>query len=244
MAEPDPHAIRRVLIIGDSNCLPRREGKYRHSWVSLLKQALAGDDIIVLADGSRTTEYLALNPRTRPDGKIDYDPSSLEMFDPAIVILNLGIVDCAPRLFTRNESRVLGLLPTPLRKTAIATARWLRSRTARRVYVHRGAFEHNVRQYLDRCSAVPVEKIIIIGIPSPDARCTRKNPGIRQAVADYNAILARLAAGRPWAVLVDPLHPEQEISELYTEDGYHLSTRGHVIVFEALARALGLPAAR
>jgi acyl-CoA thioesterase I len=236
--------MRRVLIIGDSNCLPRRDGKYRDSWVSLLKRAMAGDDLIVLADGSRTTEYLVLNPLVRPDGEIDYDPSSLEMFDPAIVILNLGIVDCAPRLFTRNESRVLSLLPAPLRKTAIATAKLLRGRTPRRVYVPRRAFENHVRQYLDRCAAVPVEKLIFIGIPTPDARCTRKNPAISHAVADYNAILARLAASRPWAVLVDPLHPEQEVSALYTEDGYHLSPRGHVIVYEAIARALGLPAAR
>ena len=104
----------RILIVGDSNCLPRREGKYKDSWIYLLKQAYPTADFIVLADGSRTTEYLAQHPRKRPDGSIEYDPSSLEIYDPAVVILNLGIVDCAPRMFRKIESQVIGRLPNSL----------------------------------------------------------------------------------------------------------------------------------
>lgn len=229
----------RVLIVGDSNCLPRREGKYEDSWIYRLKQANPTADFIVLADGSRTTEYLATHPRKRPDGSIEYDPSSLETYDPTVVILNLGIVDCAPRLFSKIESQVISRLPEILRAGIIAAAKRFRRRRVTRVYVSHAAFEANVHQYLARCSASGVKRVIIIGIPTPDSRGVSKNALLPQAVAAYNATWARLASGRAGVTFLDPLHPEQPVSRLYEADGYHLSPYGHGAVFRAIEEALG-----
>ena len=232
---PEP---RRVLIVGDSNCLPRRDGKYRGSWVQLLKRTLPDVDFIVLADGSRSTEYLAQNPRVQPDGRIEYDPSSLEMYEPSVVIINLGIVDCAPRLFRKVESQIIGRLPPRLQQAVIALAKRLRRRRVDRTYVSQAAFEANARQYLARCVTAGVDQVIIVGIPTPDARGVRINPLIRQAAAAYNSILARLAAGTKGAIFLDPLHPEQDVSVLYDADGYHLSPHGHAVVFREIATAM------
>ena len=237
-SEPDHAQPRRILIVGDSNCLPRRDVKYRASWIYLLKQSLPGDDFIVLADGGRTTEFLAQNPKVHPDGGIEYDPSSLEIYEPSIVILNLGIVDCAPRMFRKIESQVIGRLPNSLMKLVIAIARKLRRRRLDRTYVSTTAFEANAHQYLDRCVAAGVEHMIIIGIPTADLRGMRKNPLLRQADATSNSIWARLASEIKGAIFLDPLHPAQDISILYEADGYHLSLHGHLVLFRTIAAAL------
>jgi len=237
------HPARRVLIIGDSNCLPRPPGKYADSWIYLLKQAMPQVDFVILADGSRTTEYLAIYPRRRPDGTLEYDPANLEIYEPRIVICNLGIVDCAPRLFTKFESRFLSTIPTQLRTVLIAATKRIRRRTSLRAYVRLPAFEHNVRQYLARCRASGVGKVILIGIPTPDIRGTRRNPTIREAVAQYNAVLAGFSRQDERVVFIDPLQPEQDVSRLYVDDGYHLSIAGHRRLYCALAKVLGLESA-
>jgi len=239
--EPDPKPgveARRVLIIGDSNCLARPNGRYRQTWVYYLKQSLVGVDVILLAENSRTTEYLVLYPVRRPDGSVEYDPTSLEMYEPNWVIVNLGFVDCSPRLFSRGENQILARLPASARKAVISACKRLRRPSTSRAYVKPTAFEANVRQYLERCGSAGVEGVVLIGILSPNDGYRRKNPGIQRSVEEYNAILARLGRAYPKVYFIDPLHPEQRESPLYVEDGYHLSAYGHRLLHHCLMKTL------
>lgn len=228
----------RVLVIGDSNIYPRRGDRYQDMWVARLKRVMSHADFIVLEAGGRTTEFLVLYPQEMADGTIEYSPSSLEAFEPHLVIVQLGIVDCAPRYFRRFESKVIGNLPAVVRKPMIALAKKIRSRRHDRAYVSAPAFEANVSRYLERCERAQVARVILIGIPLPDMRGLGHNPQLKVAVENYNRILARLAAARAKVDFIDPLRPEAAESALYVEDGYHLSPHGHAVVFGAISDVL------
>ncbi len=230
---------RRILIIGDSTASPRLTVKYRDTWACKLKNVMPDDDFIVLVDGGRTTKFLAINPTKCPNGTIGYDPYPLEIFEPNVIILNIGIVDCAPRLFSRRESYFVDRMPERLRKILIFLAKRLRTRTDLRAYVDPREFEANVRQYLERCRNEKIEHFIIIGIPTPDERTLVKNPRLSDAAARYNAIYKRLCMDFNFVTFIDPLHPNESVSSLYLEDGYHLSSYGHSHVYDAIVTVLG-----
>lgn len=233
---------RRMLIVGDSLAAPRLTLKYRDTWVCRLKDVFPDHDIIALVDGGRTTKFLALNPTRNSDGTIEYDRYSLELFEPSIVIISLGIVDCAPRLFSRRESFFVDRIPRRLRTALVVAVKRLRSRATSRAYVSAREFEENVRQYLERCRDLQVDRVIVIGIATPDTRGLSSNAGLGEAAARYNEIYKRLCDEFSFARFVDPLQPREEISPLYVEDGYHLSVQGHAAVYHSVAAAVGLGA--
>ncbi len=238
MASVSNRAGRRLLIIGDSTADPRREVQYRDTWICLLKAALPNVDVIPLLDGGRTTDYLCLYPRSRPDGSVEYDPCTLETFEPEIVVLNLGIVDCAPRLFSYRESYFLERMPQRLRGWIIAAAKRVRTRNDKRAYVDAGRFEKNLRQYFERCKVARVERLVVIGILYPDGRAVASNPGLTEAVSRYNAIYRRLCKEYDFAVFVEPLREQQDGSHVFIEDGYHPSAGGHAAIFQSVAQIL------
>jgi lysophospholipase L1-like esterase len=237
MVSADAAERRRVLVIGDSTTEPRFDLKYRDTWLCRLKDGLAAADVIALVSGGRTTAYLA-QATLAPGTATPYDPHNLETFEPHTVVLNLGIVDCAPRLFTRGESFVVGKLPGGVRRLVIAAAKRVRGRRISRAYVGKGDFERNVRQYLERCRAVGVKRVVIIAIPTPDMRARARNAGIADAAAQYNQIYGRLCREFDFATLIDPLHAGDGVCLLFIDDGYHPSARGNDAVYEALAAVL------
>ena len=233
---------RRVLIVGDSTAAPRPKVKYRDTWEYHLKETLPNQDVIALVSRGRTTDFLGLNPTRRPDGTVDYDHYSLESFEPSIVILNLGVVDCAPRLFSLRESFFVDRIPKRFRDALIFAAKRIRTRTDLRAYVGPGKFEGNVRQYFERCRNAGIDRVVVIGIATPDERALASNPGMGEAATRYNDIYKRLCKDFEFATFIDPLHPRESVSPLYLEDGYHLSPHGHSVVYDAIAVALGLRA--
>lgn len=228
----------RALIVGDSLAAPRLRLKYSDTWICSLKAAFPALDFNILVEGGRTTRFLALNPTRMADGRLVHDEYSLEAFEPRVVILNLGIVDCAPRIFSRRESFFVARLPGGVREPLVRMAKRIRPRSDLRAYVPPGEFEENVLQYLDRCRKSNVEKLVIIGIPTPDSRALSNNAGLAEAAVIYNQILVRLCEKFDFSSFIDPLHPSERVSSLYLEDGYHLSKLGHAAVFNAIAPLL------
>lgn len=84
---------RRILVITDSLGLPRDYPErciYSDTWPALLKKD--GHIIHQISIGGATVSELA-------DQLLSYHLS----FCPDVVLFQSGIVDCAPRAFTRNE---------------------------------------------------------------------------------------------------------------------------------------------
>ena len=84
----------KVMIVTDSLSMPRPEIRYEDTWIYLLKQEFPQYDIIDRPGRGSTTTRLV----TEGGGGVDL----LETYMPDIVIIQLGMADCAPRLFNKR----------------------------------------------------------------------------------------------------------------------------------------------
>lgn len=177
---PDMPSAPTVLILTDSLAFPRREPEvvsYEQTWVALLKRRFPGIDFVHCGRGGATIEDLFKHSA--------YYHGTMK---PALVLVQSGIVDCAPRALSVIEQQVLQRLPiigsmllALVRKNAALLRRWrgmsYTSLASYEAWVQ--AFEHlyaNVQW---------------IGILPADAEYESRVQGIAAAVERYNGVLRR-----------------------------------------------------
>jgi hypothetical protein len=134
---------KRIVILGDSLSMPRpNEGiilEYTYSY--LLNKSF---EVINKSKRVNDTKLQILEQNILDD--IDY-------LNPDIIIY-LGIVDCAPRLLSRNESRLINILPNKLRKIIInflSKYRLFFTKLRNIQYVNMNSFKKNTELLLNLC---------------------------------------------------------------------------------------------
>ena len=154
---------------------------------------------------------------------------------PEILILQCGIVDCAPRPVPPPVKTFIGRLPTPLR--------WL---TAKVLHALRplllGAglswqntdqrqFEAVLGRWL-RDGARTADRIYVINIAPTTPASEGHSPGLESSIVQFNVAIARSVADVPAATLVDvhaAIVGEGERASPYVNptDGHHITAQGH-----------------
>ena len=163
-----------------------------------------------------------------------------------VMIIQTGIVDCAPRPIPHWLREQITKLPGHARAPIIRVlhdhrARFLRlGRTWRRTQP--GAFERQMRRWFgeasQRCSHLYVVNIL----PTHD-RFERRSPGYNSSVRLYNELLAKaLRETAPGATLIDAhartmAEPNGLEKWINADDGHHLTLAGHDMVTDALCSA-------
>jgi lysophospholipase L1-like esterase len=223
----------RILVIGDSLCIPRASSTYEDTWIYKLKILHPSWDIITLCEGSRTTNCLRLE-------KAATGSNCLFLYKPNIVILQLGIVDCAPRLFPANSmlEKILRRSPDIFSTPVIG---WIKKRQGRKseyADVSLSEFKSNLEHYFDACSAIAVSKVLVVAIAYPDDRMISKNPLIISVIVKYNAIFRQLARNYKFVHVVEPLRVGVSKNLLYEDDGYHFKPSAHDLVVASLEKAI------
>jgi lysophospholipase L1-like esterase len=219
----------RALIIADSLALPRPDVSYEHTWPAMLAERLPGIAWINRAQRLSTTE------RLNDEGNQGAD--CLEFYLPDIVILQLGICDCAPRVLHRRTAAVVYRLPFALGTRLSA---WLERRRGRKTgncLVPLQRYEANLRAYLARAAAHGARVIAISILPASRSLASR-NPRVAGQIAAYNSVLDRLALEYQGFRVLHPFHAVASIDDLFI-DGYHLNERGARLIatgIEPLAR--------
>lgn len=203
-------------MITDSLGLPRRTPEFvalERTWPQLLRNALPGACVYQLSLGGASTDDML--------PQLDY----LSGQDPAMVIVQAGIVDCAPRAFRRSEIAVL--LATRAGRALLNRMERSTIRLLRRIrnvsYVSERQFEKNVVQIANSFTC-PVVWLGILG----GARYDELVPGITARIAKYNAILHRVLREQ-FMDLGTILGPEHFMS-----DAHHLNEGGHCALMRAL----------
>lgn len=79
----------KCLCIGSSLDLPREGVLYSDTWIAKCREKFPGIDFINRSQWAQTSRILN-------------DPQALEFVRPDVIILHLGIVDCAPRRIFEN----------------------------------------------------------------------------------------------------------------------------------------------
>lgn len=214
-----------ILIHADSLALPRDGVGYDKTWPARLRERFPDTHVVTKAQTDNTTDGL--------HHQYDYvNRRLLEHYGPDIVVIQLGIADCAPRYFRRMEKAAISRLPGLLQRVMLFAGQRLRSRSPRRAYVPPEQFKHNLVTFLKRVDMTDASTVVLVNILSPSEKYETKNPAAPSSIEKYNEIINSVAnqfqnctSLRP---LADDPNEECEISDRYTvDDGYHLSGKGH-----------------
>lgn len=221
----------RVLVIGSSMSLPRKEVHYNETWVCKLIDTFPNINFIDKCRRGPTSERLVSEGAGAGDKNRSAD--LLEYYSPDIIITQMGMTDCAPRLYRRGGylSYLFHVLPNKMIIPIVNLLKKYRGRKEKFAYVSPKDFEQNWEQYIQRCEKNGVSVIsILIGMPAKIF--LSKSPDILKAVNKYNAILIKLSQKYNNMYTLTPY--TQEEVETCALDEYHVDAKGHDILFEKL----------
>lgn len=218
--------MKRILCIADSLGLPRLGVDYEQTWLAILRNKIVEIDFIAAFRRNATTDVLSSGG--------DYGDTLL-FYKPQVVILQLGICDCAPR-YLRSTSlayRLLYRAPKNISKLLWKLIKFFVKRRLDCTEVSVERFSENLVDYFDQCIDAGVEKVIVLKIAKPGEIMVQENPQILLAIERYNQVYEHLAEQyKALLILVDPLFEGKEF--YYVADGYHPNCLGNRLVADAL----------
>jgi hypothetical protein len=224
----------KVLCIGDSLALPGHLNRYEDTWFYKLKKEFKDIDFISFFKRQLTTDILC----TMGGGEngVDKWPKGGDLLEASIpdkVIIQLGIVDCAPRLLYKYEKIIISKLPDNLAQIYVKFVKLVRQRSDVRTDVPLKKFKKNIEVYIKRSQRLNVEQIIFIGICIPDSNLIKKNPQILILIEQYNRILLDFEKQFQFVKCIFPLDANKQDLSIY-QDGYHPNMLGHQLIFESI----------
>jgi len=219
----------RIIIVTDSVSMPRAEIRYEDTWIYLLKKEFPHYDIIDRPGRGSTTTRLF----TEGGGGVDL----LEMYLPDIVITQLGMADCAPRLFNEGglEYRIVSrTLPEWARRRYISWVKKHRVRDPEVTEVPPDEFRNNIIGFYRRAQAVGARVLVIPILPAMYLM-VKKSPHVQNNVERYNGIYREVAAQFPNVKIVDPFRDNGGIDiNSMAIDEVHVNSKGLKMIFECL----------
>ena len=219
----------RILIITDSVSMPRMELKYEETWIYLFKKKFKHLDIIDRPARGATSMRLI----NEGGGGVDL----LELYLPDRIILQLGLAECAPRLFKKNgfENKFINIfLPSRLRQYYIKIIRKTRGRKPQFTDVSPEQFKYNVYNFAERCKVHNV-KLAIIKILRPTDIFFKKSPFIKQNVDIYNSIYEKISLDFDNITIIDPIDIKYDINSLCIDE-MHINSQGQKLYFKAVEK--------
>ena len=236
------HQFIKIAILADSLALPREdvgdEELLELTYPFLLDQSLrrkfgaAAPIIFERGMRRRTIEYV-----------LDEWNELVELRKPQIVIVHVGIVDCAPRVFLRREaSLVANIRLAALRDRIFKFTHDHRRRIVefrRKVYVPLPRFEQLVQQVVEKARAANVKSLVFINIIRPPDSVEERSPGFQSNVIAYNQVLQEQTRHN-FVSLIDLNRMVHDGGgpEALMVDGIHLNERGHMLLAQELESAI------
>jgi hypothetical protein len=208
-----PPFRRRILIVTDSLGFPRHEPemlRYEDTYIALLKAKYPQYDFIHQGYGGATIREL-----------LQHTAYFDQTLNPALVIMQCGVVDCAPRALTRIEHHVIANLPFLKRLLVPLVKRYspLLRRVRKITYTSPEDFAVHVDQFEKRFG-----NVIWLGIVPSTPEWEERVTGIGRQIDLFNAILATHKF-----IPTDNLVAQDMMS-----DHHHPNTSGHRKIFERL----------
>mgnify|MGYP006119981519 CR=1 FL=1 len=208
---------KRILVLGDSLCLPRVKPE-KVSLYQTWPHLLINDhfEVLQLGIGGGTLRDLC-------EQSAYYHPS-----EPDIVIIQSGIVDCAPRALGRiekdiiNSNRILNSLFHRL-----LPVKFIR-RVRRKTYTNVKEFQSSIDKITNRFSD---SHIIWIGIVPVSKEYEETVPGIAKNIEKYNCIIKNNMINTKNSFCSVNSIPIDGIMS----DHHHLSSIGHTWIFQQIS---------
>ncbi len=231
----------KIAILADSLALPRGKDwgdtAYEETYPFLLEQALNKklSDIHLIERGMRF--------RTTKEVIDDWEEIvTLRKVDA--VIVHVGLVDCAPRVFMPHERQLLQKMPPVIRNIIIKIAHkyrafFVRSRRGQ-TYLTPDQFKKNLRKIISLATRDKIKQLIFIDIIAPTHDHEVRTPGFQNNVRIYNKILKTSSHGKVSKLInLNDIIWSKNKPENHLVDGMHLNDRGHKLLAQKLVATLG-----
>jgi acyl-CoA thioesterase-1 len=217
--------MNKIVIIGDSLGLPRPELPYEETYPYIL-QKLVGPEVSVIPRNVRLNDT---------NVQLKMLVEDIELFKPDVVVMQLGIVDCAPRIFGRFEQKVARRLNRVFPIVAITSKyRYTITKAIPKVYVSKNKFRENLQKifgYIEKRNI----KLIVVGIADTSAINKSKSYSYEKNIIDYNNIIYETMADKN--MFIDLY---QYGDEILLEDGIHINGKGGKLLAERIVEKLKL----
>jgi len=209
--------VKKILLLTDSLALSRisdgHKVRYERTWANLLKNDF---DVHQVSIGGATITEIA--------EQMDYH----SLFEPDIVIIQAGIVDCAPRAFTKAERQIFSSIPLINRVFNKISAKYgKRIRNLRqKSYTPVSKFEMMVKKIKDFFSPRPVYFLgIVPAMPGYELQVK----GIKKRIDLYNNVIKQNAN----YISLEKIGPEHILP-----DFHHLNELGNEFVYKKILQHL------
>ncbi|TLS66739.1 SGNH/GDSL hydrolase family protein [Mariprofundus erugo] len=176
--------MHKIVLLGDSLGMPRPSENvfYENTYPYLLARKVSGCDVISRFSRARDTRLQSSEQQICDD---------ILWLQPDMLVMHLGIVDCAPRLFKPIERRIISIVPPFMRNGVIhffSKNRSFFTKHRNIVYVEKDEFARNVWRVC-RAAQQTGSKVIILGIIMPPVSVLNRSYGFDDNVNEYNKIL-------------------------------------------------------
>lgn len=208
--------MSRILLLGDSLGMP--VGKdiliYDDTYPFLIKSILEEHEVI--SRHKRTNDT-----KKQLSGQCIFD--DIEMINPDFMVVHLGIVDCAPRLFSRAENAILKMLPIYVRSRIINISsryRYYLTKMFKKKYVSINEYQKNIELF-EGLSKKNNINLIFIEIIKTNEINEKKSYRFKESIELYNSALLKACQ-----VYKRPLVRYNYPNNYLLEDGIHLNKIG------------------
>lgn len=228
--------MKKIVIIADSLSLPRPkelgdipyEGTYPYLLDMGLRTKLGNNAPVVMEKGKRA--------RTITDVKNDW-VEYVSWRKPEVVIVHVGIVDCAPRVFLPQQKVFVDRIRVLwLRKLILHFVKKYRRNIIRlfpnRVYTPFDFYKATVQHIIELAMQDKIKALIFINTISPPDSFEYRSPGCQKNVEMYNKILYQATLNKDvYLIDINKIFSEGGLLDKYiTNDCHHLTVEGNKVL--------------
>lgn len=170
-------------------------------------------------------------------------PEEVVVRGARLVVVQVGIADCAPRVFSRRQHQFIETLRSDaLRRAILGVVHRHRRKIIRWrpqcKYVSESRFHTAVHDLATWARRKNAAKLLLVNILRPDDSLEERSPGFKSSVEAYNAILAKYVDDEH-VYLCDLAELAGKAKEACTtDDGIHLNRMGHHVLADQLISIL------
>lgn len=229
----------KILIAGDSLSMSRYVDDIQFEEIYPIIVQLNCPGVLVVNGSERSNS----SRRIVTD---NYCDEYLRPLIPDCVVIQIGIVDCAPRVFTDAEKRLLsimGRIPVvrfianlivklgSMYRLPITRKRMLTTVSSEEFYKNLCDFVEEIYRINPGC------QLVMINIVCPGEKIKERSYGVMSSALKYNQILEEVASNYK-AEIIDLYTFTQEHPEALLQDGYHIGKLAHRFIYDNLKKRI------
>lgn len=226
-----------ITILGDSLSMARIENgiSYKDTYSYLLSEYIKKD-------------YLVLN-KSKRGNTITNQISIQNIYDDVITtnseyfIIQIGIVDCAPRIISMKEKVILRyLFSEKIQNIYIGFKSKYRrfiTRNFPKTYVSLDVFKDNYIHLIEIIlKQSNVKKIVVINIADTNLKNKNRSFGFENNIISYNQVISKLQKKYKSKVELIDLFSISKNKNIILDDGIHIKPDAHIVLANEIKKVL------